>query len=308
MNKQEYEFHPYAEVFPMMTATEFRELLADMQGEHGQREPITLLDGKILDGRNRYKACRHLGIEPKVREFNGNGDPIDFIVSMNLRRRNLTESQKGLVAAKIANLERGRPKETAKTSTKPAEINPPRGGFTEAQAAKLVDTSERTVSRGKKVLKEASRRAIREIEAGKKTLGQVEKEIKETKAKEETAKTEHFDKTGYPIPPSILDDWKQAESFRSTLADLQRIKLSVGKALDASDLMFREIGQDTFIELNNAWSALKQVLPYAVCPTCQGRTRDKCTVCKQRGYVSEFAYRHWFAKDVIELRERSIKK
>ena len=47
--------HPAAEAFPMMDDGRYGELLADIR-ENGQREPITLCDGMILDGRNRYKA------------------------------------------------------------------------------------------------------------------------------------------------------------------------------------------------------------------------------------------------------------
>lgn len=118
----------------------------------------------------------------------------------------------------------------------------------------------------------------------------------------------YLDKTGYVIPDSILEDWQRALSYRSTISNLQVVKLDVGKRLDENDLIFREIGQDTLIEIQNAWANLKSVLPYAVCPTCQGRKRENCTVCKGRGFVSEFAYKHWFAKEVIDLRERAIKK
>jgi|ERR1043166_2637309 hypothetical protein len=133
--------------------------------------------------------------------------------------------------------------------------------------------------------------------------------VKSEPAKIPKEKTEkHLDKTGYPIPDSILADWQRAEGFRPTLNELQKIKLYVEKSLDRSELIFREIGKDTLIELQNAWNNLKSVLPYAVCPTCQGRNRDNCTVCKGRGWVSEFGYKNWFPKKTIELRERAIKK
>lgn len=127
-------------------------------------------------------------------------------------------------------------------------------------------------------------------------------------AKVEAKQEKHYDKTGYLIPDSILADWQEAESFRSILAQLQAIKLQVEKAVEKDELIFREIGQDTVADLKNAWTTLKQVLPYAVCPSCQGRNRSKCTSCRRRGFVSEFGYKHWFAKEVIELRERAIKK
>jgi hypothetical protein len=52
----EYESHPAADLFPMMTDAEPDALGEDML-QHGQREPIILYHGQILDGRNRYRAC-----------------------------------------------------------------------------------------------------------------------------------------------------------------------------------------------------------------------------------------------------------
>ena len=57
-----YDVHPAAEIFPLMSDEEFKGLVADIQ-EHGLREPIVLHDGKVLDGRNRVRACEELGIE-----------------------------------------------------------------------------------------------------------------------------------------------------------------------------------------------------------------------------------------------------
>jgi hypothetical protein len=288
----------------MMTAGEFRELMADLQG-NGLRIPITLFEGKILDGRNRYKACKQIGIVPEFRDFNGDGDPVEFIVSMNLRRRNLTESQKGLVGAKIASLERGRPKETAKSPAKEAEKNPPRGGFTEAEAAKAVDTSERTVSRAKKVLREAPKSEIKAIEQGKKTLGEVEKQV--DKSKKETKET-HLDKTGYPIPNAIIDEWKRAEAFSDVVGLITKVKSAVNSGLEDKDVVFAEINNTVIATLTNAYNDLKRVIPFAVCTTCQGRTPKKCTTCKGRGFLSKFYYQTCVPQETKSIREKAIRK
>jgi hypothetical protein len=40
-------------------------------------------------------------------------DPVGFVVSMNLRRRHMNESQRAMVAARLANMDSWRPKKSA---------------------------------------------------------------------------------------------------------------------------------------------------------------------------------------------------
>lgn len=90
----EYEFHPAADAFPMMTTGRIVELSEDIK-RHGLLQPIVLCEGKILDGRNRYKSCLELGIEPKFIEYDGN--PWDMAWSMNGQRRDLVQEQRYLI-------------------------------------------------------------------------------------------------------------------------------------------------------------------------------------------------------------------
>jgi hypothetical protein len=64
-------FHPLADVLPLIESAEFDRLVADIR-EQGLLNPITVCDGKILDGRNRYRACRAAGVTPRYVEFDGN--------------------------------------------------------------------------------------------------------------------------------------------------------------------------------------------------------------------------------------------
>lgn len=92
--------HVAADLFPMLDDADLAALAEDIR-EHGQRQPIVLLEGKILDGRNRYEACRLADVEPKTVEFRGSGDPVDFVISVNLKRRHLAPAQKAAVAASL---------------------------------------------------------------------------------------------------------------------------------------------------------------------------------------------------------------
>lgn len=88
------KFHPAADAFPMMDDGRYAELLEDIR-KHGQRELITLCDGMVLDGRNRYRACQELMVEPQTRDYDDN--PWDYVWSLNGQRRDLVEEQRYLI-------------------------------------------------------------------------------------------------------------------------------------------------------------------------------------------------------------------
>ena len=89
-----YDKHPAADAFPMMDDKRYKELKEDI-AQHGQRSPIVLCDGMILDGRNRNKACTELGITCVTETFHGN--PWAYVWSMNGARRDLVAEQRYLI-------------------------------------------------------------------------------------------------------------------------------------------------------------------------------------------------------------------
>jgi ParB-like chromosome segregation protein Spo0J len=91
------EFHPAADLFPMMTDAELDDLAADIR-ENGLHHAVVTLDGQILDGRNRFLACRKAEVEPRFEEWAGSGSPTAWVLSENLHRRHLSASQKATVA------------------------------------------------------------------------------------------------------------------------------------------------------------------------------------------------------------------
>jgi N6-adenosine-specific RNA methylase IME4 len=86
--------HPAADMFPLLEVKRYAALFDDIQ-EYGLREPIVLYEGKILDGRNRYRVCRELGIEPRF--VDAIGDPYAFVWSTNGQRRDLVDDQRSLI-------------------------------------------------------------------------------------------------------------------------------------------------------------------------------------------------------------------
>jgi len=85
------EFHPLADLVPLMGGSEFVGLVADIEA-NGLREPIVLYEGKILDGRARYRACQEIELEPDFLEWDGEGSPNAFVTSQNQHRRHLNEN------------------------------------------------------------------------------------------------------------------------------------------------------------------------------------------------------------------------
>lgn len=84
--------HVYADIIPSMSESEYEQLRDDI-AQHGLREPIWTLDGKILDGRHRWRACQELGLRPKTRPYTG-ADPLAFVVSLNLHRRHRSKRRR----------------------------------------------------------------------------------------------------------------------------------------------------------------------------------------------------------------------
>lgn len=87
------KIHPLALVWPPIPTDRFKELVEDIH-VLGLLEPITLYEGKVLDGRNRYLACLAAGEEPRFETFEGtHDDAVAFVVAKNRVRRHLSEGQ-----------------------------------------------------------------------------------------------------------------------------------------------------------------------------------------------------------------------
>lgn len=94
--------HPATQAFPMLSEDELLALAADI-AQNGLILPIMLShDGKwVLDGRNRKRACEMANIPPRYDYLPEGMDPIAYIYSTNITRRNMTKGQQALALAML---------------------------------------------------------------------------------------------------------------------------------------------------------------------------------------------------------------
>lgn len=193
------EFHPIANIFPLLSEDDLGQLAADIK-QHGQRDPVWLFEGKVLDGRNRSRACELAGVTPKTKEFKGTRqEAMEFVWSTNFHRRHLTSSQAAMALSLRKNLDatfaaevvermkqeaqekkrdggksagRGRPKKDVK------QISPPKDARkSRTIVAKAHGTNATTVAKTDKILASHPELA-QDILSGFKSVTQVEREIK----------------------------------------------------------------------------------------------------------------------------------
>lgn len=172
------EIHELANLFPLMTDDAINTLATNIR-ENGLLEKIVLYDGKILDGRNRFMACLRAGVTPEFEQYQGN-DPLQYVISLNLHRRHLNESQRAVIAERLANMTVGNISGSNQHERKAAKMP---DSISQAEAAKMLNVSERTV-RNIKAVKESRPELIEQIVSGKLTAG---KAYKETQREEKLA-------------------------------------------------------------------------------------------------------------------------
>ena len=193
-----YEYHPFADVFPLLYSHDLDNLIQDIE-HNGQRDPIILYDGKILDGRNRHRACTHLGIDPIFTESAAKDDEeaLSESVSRNLSRRHMTPSQRSVAGARLLPMfeeikkqKQGERTDLVNKGSDGSNIEAPvpqcsdeRAPQARDLAAEAVGVGARSVQSAKKVLTKAPD-LVPALEAGHikvKAAAQLAKEDRETR-------------------------------------------------------------------------------------------------------------------------------
>lgn len=168
------QIHEAANIFPMEEDT--LQQLADDIKENGQRQPVELLNGKVIDGRRRMAACELIGIAPQFRNITTD-DPVAYVLSLNLHRRHLTPSQRAMAGARAREIydrqakerqhdgqERGRQKQSGAIVENLPQTDT---GKARDQVGKVVGVSGKTIDHATKVIKAAVPEVVKAVDEGR---------------------------------------------------------------------------------------------------------------------------------------------
>ncbi|GAC1610665.1 MAG: MT-A70 family methyltransferase [Aquirhabdus sp.] len=144
--------HSAAYLFPQMSEEDYCQLKDDIR-LHGQQLPILVQNGQLIDGRHRYRACRELGLTPKIEEIAIDASAERLVVSCNLQRRHLNESQRAIIAARLSTMTVGSNQHTARA-------------VSQQQAASDLNVSVDSLQRAKTVLNLGADQLIQSVEVG----------------------------------------------------------------------------------------------------------------------------------------------
>lgn len=182
------DFHPVANIFPLLQGEEYESLKSDI-AKNGLIEPIWLHpDGRIVDGRNRWRACVETNTNAKFETWNGQGSLIEFVISLNLHRRHLDSSQCAAIALDVLPMleDEARERQRLAGGDRKSEdyqksvsqkideaISQPKST---QQAAQLFQTNRQYVSDAKRI-KEQAPIIFEQIKNGNLTIPQAKQEI-----------------------------------------------------------------------------------------------------------------------------------
>ena len=244
------EFHPIANIFPMMGEEELGELADDIM-QNGLRQPIVVYEGKILDGRNRQKACDLIGLSPylinesEVRfaeefgikscnqplspyeEYQGD-DPLGYVLSLNLHRRHLTASQRAALAVEIANMTQAdAAHKTNYMQGRSAKISE---ATSQAEAAEKLDVSPAYIREAKKIQKKSPER-FDKVKSGELSLQQAKREVTIEAHGVEIKSISDFDKAAKESSEvKAVNAWHNIyNAQRKIVVDFHRIYSQIGK-------------------------------------------------------------------------------
>ena len=233
-----YQQHPLSAAFPAMQADEYQ-ALHDSIMEIGVQNPITLLDGMVIDGWHRYTVANELGMDCPTVEL-GDVDPRDFVLAQNKARRHVTQAQLAMAT-------------TAVYAWKPLGTNQHAGSALSAEAPKsnkelaaIAGVGVRTIEQAKAVQTKAAPEVVEAVKAGEIGLPKAAAIAKLPVEKQAAAIAKPIHKKEAPEPQQQEEDeYTELDAIADQVRDLQaevaRLKLLVPAEADEGNDMLKEM-------------------------------------------------------------------
>lgn len=244
MNEIDRQYHEASNIFPLMDGDEYEQLKADI-AKNGLREPIWIdADGKIIDGRNRHRACIDTGTPEQFRTWNGNGSLINFVISLNLHRRHLEKGQRAAIALDVLPMLEKEAKANTRTHTEQGYQRIENPVHAHEQAADLFQTNRQYVADAKNI-KEKAPDLFERVKTGEITIPQAKREIVKAERIETPDLPSNKYRVLYADPPwkygnsgSGIDNYGPAERHYPAMSIEELCELPIKEIVEPDAVLF----------------------------------------------------------------------
>lgn len=233
-----YQQHPLSAAFPAMQADEYQ-ALHDSIMEIGVQNPITLLDGMVIDGWHRYTVANELDMDCPVVEL-GDVDPRDFVLAQNKARRHVTQAQLAMATTAVY---AWKPVGSNQHANRVGTECPPKSN---AELADAAGVSEKTIKQAKAVQTKAAPEVVEAVKRGEIGLPKAAAIAKLPKEEQAAAIAKPIHKKEAPEPQQQEEDeYTELDALADQVRDLQaevaRLKLLVPAEADEGNDMLKEM-------------------------------------------------------------------
>jgi hypothetical protein len=252
MKGNNYKPHELALLFPSLGQTDAAELAVDIK-LNGLREAITTFEGQILDGVQRYGACRDAEVRPRFiayessEPFNQGQHPVDFVMSKNFHRRHIPAGQKGAIKVAAEKLREKKYSTFTEIVDRGHEAFKERKRQRDKRATEVVSNVEKTASGRPKLMAKTLKQMASEAGVGLSTISLAQRLAKESPRKFEAVKAGRvaLHDAVKSLPPTERQQENAEERAKKLRAGLT-LEDSIGKlrkkAMDNGGQIYVELG------------------------------------------------------------------
>ena len=235
---------PEKKLYDLAVDPEFRDLIPPLNEEElklleeslmadGCESPLTVWNGVIIDGHNRYAICRKHEIPFSIQEknFSSRDDAMLWMLRNQLGRRNLNNYQRVELVLKFEPLVKSAAEQRMMAGKAanpvPTLAQGQTKGKTRDHLSEAAGVSHGTFAKAKKLVQSADEETKRELRAGKVTVNRAYTELLE---KEHEGETKICERCKQEKPLSAFSIPSNRRSFSSVCRDCEKEISAVAKS------------------------------------------------------------------------------